>query len=838
MAVFTTIGAAVFGAGTFLAGVTAAGLQIAAGVAMSLIGKAMQGEPEPPRFGVQGKLQAGEDVPRSLNLGWNCTAGSLSWHHTFGDGGTMSARVIALGDLPIRELLYPIIDGVDNTLIKAEPHAQYGWPIAEYRKDGKDHLWVKFYDGTQTAADPVLVSTFGNDPDRPYQATRVGRGVPYVIVFARAPERNDEGDKPLFQGIPELKFVTNGVRWYNPALDTTVGGSGAHRWDNPATWGGDGDFNPIVHLYNLLRGVRYTGQWLYGMQALSAARLPAASWITGVNAAQTAIAGPGGQEPTYRAGGEIQVGAQVATTVEALLTASNARLVESGGTYKIFVGPPGAPVMAFTDGDILSTEEQSFSPFQSLADTVNGVDATYPNPAEGWNAKKAPPLLRPDLEPLAGNRRLIASVSLDLVPYAGQAQRLMQWALLEALRARRHTFVLGPEFRVLEAGDIVLWSSARNGYEEKLFRVDGLVYKSNLDVIVDLTEVDPSDYDWDQQADYTPVIDGPLTLVGPKPMPMNGWQVFPWIVADEQGRPRRPSILVQYASGLPSVERVRVQVRVGDENGALIFDSDAHPYAAPWSNILQGQFPANTPVVVRGIFIGPPAADWSGWFAITTPDVKLSALDVIYGDFDLDGLGEQVEGYFEWIGQTPRQLIDSLTALDLHSADQELANALQFDELRRTLSLSLGEVKASFDEVITVAIIPLQDGYAALTDQLTTLSAEVEGVSSQVTVRGTAQASPGGGWARWGVEVKVNDGDGWSPAAFFIDHNGTVSRAVFSVNQFIITDGANAMNPFVFEGGEAKMVAARIGTIHSGKLQSFDGKMVIDLDNKRISIST
>lgn len=855
MAVFTAIGAAVATATgiAWLGTATAAALQIAGGVAMSLIGKSMQGEPEPPKFGVQGKLQAGEDVPRSINLGWNCTAGSLSYHNTWGKGGIMSTRVIAVGDLPIRELVSVEIDGVACTLGPSEtgpvtslfdllfpgvvgPQV-VGRPVLEYRKNNRDHLWLRFYDGTQTGADPLLVNYVSSD-ERPYQPTRIGRGVPYVVVTALAPERNDEGDKPLFQGIPDIKFITNGVRWYNPAQDSSVGGAGSHRWDNPSTWGGIGDFNPMVQLYNVLRGVRYNGQWLYGMQALSAVRLPAQNWIAGINAAQAAINGPSGMEPTYRSGGEVQVGAQVAITVEALLTAANARLVESGSAYKIFVGPPGAPVMAFTDMDILSTEEQSFSPFLSLADTVNGVDATYPNPAEGWNAKKAPPLLRPDLEPLAGNRRLMASVSLDLVPYPGQVQRLMQWALMEALRARRHTFVLGPEFGVLEAGDIVRWSSARNGYVDKLFRVDGLVYKSNLDVIVDLTEVDPSDYDWDQEADYTPVIDGPLQLVGPRPLPMQGWQVFPWEIVDDQGRVRRPSILVQYASGIPSVERVRVQVRVGDENGPLIFDSDAHPYADPWSNVLQGQFPGDTLVAVRGIFIGPPAAEWSGWFQIRTKDIKLSALDVIYGDFDLDGLGEQVQGYFDWIGQNMRKLIEDAQAQAALTGDQEEANTAQFDELRRSVSTVVGDLSASFDETITTAIVPMQGELTAIADQVTTLTAEVGDVASSVTVRGTAQAAPGGGWARWGVEVKVDDGDDWSPAAFFIDHNGTTSRAVFSVNQFIITDGPSSMAPFVFEDGEAKMVAARIGTIHSGRLQSFDGKFVIDLDNKRISIST
>lgn len=836
MAVFTAIGAAIFGAGTFLAGLTAAGLQVAAGlIVSSLTRSASSGEQQPPKFGVQGKLQGGEEVPRSINLGFNCTAGSLVWHNTFGAGGTMSARVMAIGDLPIRELLYPIIDGVDSTLLKGEAHADYGWPVAEYRKGGVDHLWIKFYDGTQSAADPFLVATFAGDPDRPYQANRIGRGVPYVIVFARAPERNDEGDKPLFQGIPAFKFVSIGVRWYNIALDSSAGGSGSHRWDNPATWGGDGDFNPIVQLYNIMRGVRdrVSGQWLYGMQGTTAARLPAANWIAGINAAQAGITGPAGIEPTYRAGGEIQVGAQVATTAEALLTAANARLVENGGVYTVYVGPPGAPVMAFTDGDILSTEEQSFSPFLSLADTVNGMDATYPNPAEGWNSKKAPPLLRPDLEPLAGNRRLMASVSLDLVPYAGQVQRLMLWALSEALRARRHTFVLGPEFRVIEPGDVVRWTSARNGYIDKLFRVDGVVYKSNLDVIVDLTEVDPADYDWDQEADYTPVIDGPLQLVGPRPMPMQGWQVFPAMIDNKW-----PSIEVWAASGVPGVERVRVQVRVGDEDGQLIFDSDSQPYGDPWRWILQGQFPPKTVCVVRGIFVGPPRAEWSGWFSVTTGAISLGTDDI---SIDLSNVAKDVLGQ---LGIKPRQLIEQFKQIGTLLEEVDRENYAKREALFREISVELEGLEASFTEIIEVALGP----GGAIAQALESLYAAMGGNTAEVNIRWSAVAAPTGYSARYAIQAAVNDGT-FRAATLFLDVPSDPSqptRIGLMAGQTAFLSSAGVPIALITEDGVMRSgndswrlnMATGDMTMTQGSIQSADGKFQISPNLKRIRIST
>jgi hypothetical protein len=840
MAVFTAIGASIFGAGTFLAGLTAAGLQIAAGLVISSLNRSTTtGETQQTKFGVQGRLQGGEEVPRSINLGFNCTAGSLVWHNTFGDGGTMSARVIALGDLPIRELLSVIVDGVDCNINFDSTHANYGNPVHGYYKNGQNHLWVKFYDGTQTEADPFLVERFGSDPDRPYGSDRIGYGIPYVIVFARAPERNDEGDKPLFQGLPAYKFVTNGVRWYNPAKDTTVGGSGTQRWDTPSTWGGDtGDFNPIVQLYNVLRGIRYDGDWLYGMQALSAARLPVSNWIAGINAAQASISGPGGSEPTYRAGGEVQVGAQVATTVEALLTAANARLVENGGLYTIYVGAPGSPVMSFTDADILSTEEQSFSPFLSLSDTVNGIDASYPNPAEGWNTKKAPTLLRPALEPLAGNRRLLASVSLDMVPYKGQAQRLMKWALAEALRARRHTFVLGPEFRVIEPGDVVRWTSARNGYVDKLFRVDGVIYKSNLDVIVDLTEVDPSDYDWDQEADYTPVIDGPLTLVGPKPMPMSGWQVFPASIYDNASQARRASIEVWFASGLPDIEAVRVQVRLDGETTAM-FDGEV-PYGDPWKVILAGQFAPSTDYEVRGIFrrtSGQPG-EWSAWLGVTTPAVVSDITDI-----QVSQLGEDLQKAHGLVtGTDVTDIPARLAELRAYAAELALA-VMDFNATtKETLNILSVQSGGAVAAVIRNEKAIVEEGFAraeAITEVLASLDdviaggflkfeAEVDELASTATITAKVRATSGTDLseAAWILKAEA-DGLGGTIAQFGVLGDFYVFESV---------DGP-PLPVFGVSDGEAVMLAAKINVIRAGRLTSPDGtSFVIDLTGNEIEL--
>ncbi|MBI4047614.1 MAG: phage tail protein [Devosia nanyangense] len=825
MAVFTAIGAAIFGAGTFLAGLTAAGLQLAAGLALNLIAKSVSGDPEPSRFSVQGTIQGGDDVPRSINLGWNLTAGSLVYQNEWGNANGYSTRVIALGDLPVRELRGVEVDGSPVTLAGAA-HPQLGYPVLEYRRGGTDYLWIKFYDGTQTAADSFLVNTVASS-DRPYGSNRVGVGIPYVIATSLAPERADGDDKPLFNGFPSYKFVTYGVRLYDISRDTSAGGSGTQRWDNPATWGGDGDFLPPVQVYNLLRGIRYNGQWLYGLQDVSAARLPAANWISQINKARAGIAGPSGTEPTYRAGGELQVGAQIKTAIEALLTACQGRLVEAGGSYSIYVGEPDSPVAAFTDGDIISTEEQSFSPFFGLADTVNGIAATYPNPSEGWNSKTAPPLIRPDLETLDGNRRLMAAVSLDMVPYGGQVQRLMKSALLEALRARRHTLTLGPEYWVLEPGDIVRWTSSRNGYIDKLFRVDGVVDKANLDVIVDITEVDPSDYDWDQDTDYRPVIDGPVDIVGPAPLPMMGWQVFPAIIKDELGRDRRPSIEVHFASAVPDVQTVRIQVRV-DGTDDVVFDGEI-PYGDPWRVVLSGQFTPATAYEVRGIFIRSSAApsEWSEWLDVVTPDVKLLAgvdFDPYEGLIGFDQLGEDLGRYQEWLGQTARDLIEQAQAQAILTGDQDLANQMQMQEISRSLSVAVDDLTASFNETITTAIIPMQGELVALADALTELSAADGDDVNTARIRFTAMSGPSG-YSRVGIETRYDTGDpdDFRVAGSYWDtpnNPALPTRRLEVADQFIITDGVHEGDPFYFDGTAMRVRNAFIANLTADNIDA------------------
>lgn len=715
MAIFSGLSAFVGGllGGTFLSGIGGALLKIAVGVGLNLLASAISGQPADIRsdFGVTGTIQTGGDIARSFPVGYTATAGSLCYANTWGtEGKTPNAyftQVIALSDLPISGLAAVWVNGVKVTLDTANA-TERGSPVTEYRKGGKDYLWVKFYDGKQTAADSFL-TTKVSTAENPYAITRVGRGIAYAICTARI---NEE----LFTGFPQYRFEVNGIPLYDPSKDSTVGGAGPQRWADPTTWGGDGDHLPAVQLYNVQRGISYNGQWVYGLQGMSAARLPAARWISRINYCRQTVSG----KIRYRSGGEIAVSSPVSEANSTILTTCQGRLAEAGGVYTLGIGVDDAPVATITDADILSTEEQTFSPFFGLADTVNGIAATYPSPAEGWNTKAAPPRYSPQFEMEDGNRRLMADVALNFVPYPEQVQRLTLSALKEARRARRHTFVLPPMFWVLEPGDFIRWTSTRNGYETKKFRVDGVVDKANLDIVVDLTEVDPADYDWNPGTDYRTEPEGRLLRNPPTPQSIVDWSASAASIDDPNGVGRRPAIRLAWDGDVDDVQAVAFQIRLA-ATGVVVYRGRTDVVDVGSILISQSLLPA-TDYQACGKYI--PRSDretsWSAWLPVKTLNIRLGD-----GDVYLPGMVEDIQQSLnelhEWLGSGTRDLILQLRKNVLLDIDVDVTNYSDIQRVRQEVTSTAQGVSARATAELLAATGP----GSALAQSITALETTV-----------------------------------------------------------------------------------------------------------------
>lgn len=849
MVIFSAIAAAIASVVTFIGTIGAIGtfaLQMAAGIGISYLAKALAGKkpssaPSGPS-GVQGSLSTGGDVPRAFLVGDGATAGSLVYANTWGnDGQTPNAyftQVIALSDLPIAGLNEVWVNGQKVTLGDTAD-SEKGYPVSEYAKDCKDHLWIKFYDGTQTTADSFLTSKV-TSTERPYESTRVGTGVAYAICTSLV-------EDTLFTGFPSFLFGVSGVKLYDPSKDDSAGGTGSHRYSDPSTWGGDGDKLPAVQIYNLLRGLTYQDKWFYGLQSLADARLPTANWIAQIAKCRAEIdAGGTTTEPTYRSGGQISLSTQLGDTIESLLTTCQGKLSEVGGFYKIFLGAPDSPVFTFTDDDILSTEEQSFTPFFGLSDTINGVTAKYPDPVQGWQTTAAPPLYRTNLEVEAGNRRLLTDVSLDFVPYSAQAQRLMKSALDAAQRARRHTLGFPPKFWYVEPGDVGEWTSDRNGYDAKLFEVNGAVDKANLDVTLDLTEVDPSDYDWNHDTDFQPVEGGTVALPRPAPQGIVDWFVEGVVLKDAAGNDRRPAIRMTWDGTMSAVTGVQYEVRLKSD-ASDVTRGRTDQLAAGALIISQSLLP-NTQYQVRGQYLPNYPRDmlWSDWLDVTTPDTRLTALD-----FDPAALTAAVSNQFQ-VGDDKVSAIVQIVAATVAQALSK--SALDKKTLRSELSAQNGRLSSSINSVQTVAASNTE----AIASLDTTVTASIDSLTSSVNENATAVADINGNLAAsYGLIVDANGNIASIQA--LADGTGSALKFLADVIQFAIpgVTGGDAVTIFQIadvggvpkialkadvladgtitaqhiSSGDVSALFASFGTMTAGVIQSADGKYVNDLTN-------
>ena len=768
--------AGIFGAIASGASIAQIVIGVALKVGMTLLQMALTPEQQVKPVGVKLQVEVGDDKPVSAVIGTFATSGKRKYIGSYGDiGGTPNSHlteVIEVSSIPVGGLSGLWMDGQKCTILYDEPSSR-GYPLEEYRvtkgSTKTDYAWIRFYDGTQTAADSYMLGKFGDHDKRPWTASMVGRGCAYAVMTYR-------WKRDLFRGQPSVAFELLSIPLYDIRKDSTNGGNGDHRWTDPATW--EPSVNMAVMAYNVARGIYYHGEWFYGGQNVAAHRLPSSAWIAAAQECGRLIDNAdGSRSAQFRGGFEITGDAQPSDTLDELRKGMNARLVDSAGTLKIKVGAMGAAVYAFTDADIIVTKEQGFDPFPTLDQTINAVYATYPEPAEQWAGKDAPALRDAALEARDG-KLLPASIQFRAVPHRRQVQRLMRAALKEERRFRTHQIWLPPAAYALEPGiDVVAWTSAHNGYNAKKFLVVEIAGDPTMNQLVTLQEVDPSDYDWSSEFEM-PSSTGWLGRIDAPDQPMDVWGAAPSSVEDASGTGRRPSILVSYAGDQDDVESVWIRVRV-KATGKVVY-SARHPYDGdiPQTNVHGAWCLPVTHYEVTGKFVpySSRSTSWAGWIEVLTEalywtydDLAIELRDVLdtlvsWIDGDLPGsvannaadiLAEaqaraaamagladdiaaqetaRIDDAFAAAARA-RDIASRIDAIALQVAELDYSSYDARQELRRQISATIASTRAEFDERITVAA----SATAAISQRVATLEADTTDLSALITAIDTAR---------------------------------------------------------------------------------------------------
>lgn len=610
--------------------------QLAAGVALSALSAALQ-----PKPGVQGtrgtrvQISTGEDAPQSFILGRHVTAGDLVYHSSWGAPGDTPneyySQVIELSDWPSR-LRRVWVNGewVD---LKGEDPVGRGRAVAGYEKKSRDRLFVKFYDGTQTAADPYLVSRFGSDPQEPWTADMIGRGVTYMVGTAGAKDDVHRVD-------PQYRVELDGLH-YDPRRDSTAGGSGAQRWGDWRTW--EPSTNLVVLIYNVMRGIHdpVTGEHVWGGREPASA-FPVSVWFAAMNACDVEIdVGGGATEPTYQGGLEVRVDEEPAAIVEELLKACEGQIADLGTHWHIRVGAPSAPVATITAEDVIVTEPATFEPFVGLDQTYNGVAARYPDPESGWEVRDAP-LVRSDrFQEEDGGRRSIADLSLPAVFSGTQVQRLQEAGLKDHRRMRCIVRVLPPDFRPLAPLDEVIYHEPSLGFVNALFSAEMVEDLSSGCKLVAMRERDPDDYD--PPSEYLPLPVTPGQRPPLAPMPVAGFAVEGAVWEDSGGRARASAIRLSWDPAIgDDVDGILYRVRLRDR--------PMHEPVRDWAPSIAGEEVEELWMALPGepVMALPDEPVMAAYFDDPSAGAVLIRHGVVGGNW------YQVDAAYDRAGNTPR----------------------------------------------------------------------------------------------------------------------------------------------------------------------------------------
>ncbi|QKC99170.1 phage tail protein [Mesorhizobium sp. NZP2298] len=446
---FTTVFSAVglggvaswLGGSTILAGLARFGLGLAA---KYLIG-ALIPQPKPQAQTSQLDTAYGEDLSRSVAMGKVGTAGHLVYRNAFGSGNRNIQDVYILSNFLVTGITRVRYKGAWCLLGGTEDTTR------GFRIQGIDsEIWVKLYKGTMTqTADAGLIAR--SNPSGRWTSAHKGAGIAYAIVTQYLNREHLQQPWDAF-------FEVQGAPLYDWRKDTTVGGSGSHRWSDQSTW--EFSENPVLMAYALERGI-FNGTEMMVGKGVKSSRLPLANWTIAANICDETVGGG----VRYSAGLIPAAGSGVThdQNMQPLLEACAATWVEdASGEYPI-VGAAQSLVLTFTDDDIMVDEPFRFSVKRTKSELINTLAGTYFEPSNFY--AQTPFTVRVDGPALAEDgERLAVSIPYDAVNRSDVADRLADIAFKASRYQANGEICINPKYLAdAQVGRWVEWDSAAYG---------------------------------------------------------------------------------------------------------------------------------------------------------------------------------------------------------------------------------------------------------------------------------------------------------------------------------------------------------------------------------------
>lgn len=734
-------------------------------------------------------VEYGEAGPRRVAIGKCAVRGLAVYDNAFGEANKTFQRVLKLSDFYTTALTRVAIDGEWVTLGTLD--ATKGYPVTSGTYSGL--IWVKFYDGRQTSADAYLT---GNDnPDGRWTTNHIGIGISYAIVTF-------EYDDEKMTALPEVLFEFTGAPLYDPRLDSTVGGSGSHRFNNVSTWAYSA--NPILAEYNYRMGF-YTGTYGSGHDVflgmgLAQSELNYDRYKAAADICDETVSSESRYQVSIMLDGDRAHGDNIAD----LMQACAGMIVEDVDKIFPIINATQTPVATLTDNDLIDGYDVIFEPVFPMDQVVNTVFGTYIEPGLVYSST-AYAAQTTNAAVTFDRRTLDFQLNLPMVPSKRQAEQLASIYFSENRYETRKTVYVREKWQILELGDWITWDGDVDGADRDYQIVAKTVSGMSDDAprLVKLTLQERHEDIYDAIGPVTPPT--PAQRQG-APFYLQELQSFVvegvYVTSDEGYRV--PAIAASWAAVTDvTVDSILIEWRPnGDDTRRVQKILNRTATAA----ILEEGVVAATAYQVRNTIIPRP-------FRVTTPSAWSDVTTLAADGLSFDQLSQQIRDTLENYRSDIQRLQSDIGEAPIGLSETIIEAAENFLQ-RRTIKAQAEQLSATVTNETTARI----EGDTAIAADLTAVEAKADQATASGLVKLEAVAAPSGVTARFGTFLRATNGNSYtSEAAEWLEIVSGQSRKVIAANKTVFSDtGGNIYA--LFDNTGAYLNNARITNLNSSNI--------------------
>lgn len=730
------------------------------------------------------------------------------------------------------------VNGAQQDLIVNASHTNN--EVERYKVDTyNDLIDIRFHDGRPGQATDTELVAQGLD------ANAIYANMAYVAVTVTS-------DSSKFNGIPSFGWVTKGLKAYDPRKDTTAGGSGSHRFNDPTTW--EYTKNPAVLAYHYMRGFYFNSLLVLGA-GLNSVDIDFNTAIAAMNVCDEDVTRPDG---THRARYEVNYkfdeSMQYSDVLDVLCQAMGGFHGELQGRVAIWAGTAQSSVLTFTDDDLVVSEARTFDPLKQGVVLYTGIEGVYTSPKD-YNSLAYSSIIDSGFATEDGDIRIWPQ-DYPQVQDAHQSFLLAKQQLFANRFQAVANVVLDIKDTLVQIGDWVTWNSASPLRGSRLYKVMQTQHDlSQMRMSLVLQEISASI--WADTATL-PDIATPTRVFdfGAYLTDVGSFTCDPATIIGSGGT-QIPSLVFHYTAIFdPGVRAVDIEYRVKDIGGGtpgptlkvtdktlqdgVLYTTDS---VAP--GLLYEARGILDALAGRAVNLDPAWVTASGvtpTFAVTAviPDNSIAMIKLV------TDLENRFSSMFD---PGSGGLADRVAALEQQIAEEALANLTdQLTMHTRTslLSARTGGAQAAVihqskvQATATSAVASdLVDVAASLTSEIAATNDNIDNVIRQSLAEGlfqvTAQVDPNTAIAEISLQVKAQVGDAFADSGIVLQATadglgGTSTAILLKTDKVYVYDGVHLNAALTFD--------PTTGAIIAGRLLSADGKFDINLTSKYIRISS